>query len=45
MPNRPVQIRDIDSDLWHKVKIDALTNEQTITEWVTEAIKAKLNIK
>jgi hypothetical protein len=35
----------IPDDLWKKARAAALTENKTISEWITEAIKEKLNHK
>lgn len=38
-----VGIRDIDPELWKLAKIEALKVDKTISQWLNEAIREKLN--
>ena len=42
MDNKPVFVRNIDPALWKELRIDALKHDQSISEWLTYAIQAKL---
>ena len=42
MKLKPVQIRDMDSDIWNRVKLAALKRGITIARWLMEAIRYKL---
>lgn len=35
----------IDPEIWYKVKVKALAQHKTVTQWITEAIELKLKEK
>lgn len=43
MNKKPINIR-LDPDLWKAAKLQALKEDKTLQEWITEAIKEKLKL-
>lgn len=35
----------IDTEIWYKVKVKALAQRKTVTQWIAEAIELKLKEK
>ncbi len=44
MPTKMINIR-IEQDLWHKVKIEAVKQNKTLQEFVSEVLRSSLKAK
>ncbi len=44
MENTKVQqLKNVDAELWRRVKAQAALDDKTITQWVEDLVKRKLN--
>ncbi len=40
---KPIPIRNLDPDIYHRAKVAALMLKQSVGVWITQAIKERLN--